>query len=1008
MSGSIELSRKILNEAGGWQEMKRAKSIHAAGRVSDASFEGEWLEGNVRDSGKTLKVRMQVKSRTDMENHCPCFRTRRDGIICAHALAVGLEVMEPTAKTAAPEAQAQAERKVETPTLSPDWPSFTDRPEQDSVEAKLSLIFTPNLVKAWQVGSVTVGVEIESAGERQMLKAFRSDRPLFLDSQDIALIRILQTILPETVPATVMLTPEQMVQLLNAVPGHPRITFGKKQPAQVSFLPHRPELRRTGKRSFAIDWPAGSDPLPSSRGTWVVDGSQTLQPVAPGLPADFTSIFERGLTVPEEKWETTIPTLQRFFDFGDCEIIQVTPEIVLDIEGSLNHLDATFSFQYPEPENNDSIQIADIAAEQQAFLALVRWGFAPKKPGARELVLKDREQILRFFAHGLSHLQQKNWTIHTGERFEHAEQKVEPVSGEMEFHPGSGENWFEMEVEFATSSGEVVARSEIQRLLKMGQNHKKLANGKIAVLDVDMLDEFSDVLTDCDPNQVTPGQYRIDRAQADYLKETADDLGFSVEGTPPWSAKGPFSINPISDELEKILRPYQKVGVEWMQNLAARGRGGILADDMGLGKTLQTLTFIQSVGGPALVVCPSSLVSNWVAEAEKFVPDLKAVAIEGPGRKKVWQDNGDADIFVTSYALLRRDEELYRESHFTVVIVDEAQQIKNPDAKISKAVHRLNGQHRFALTGTPIENSVRDLWSVAQFACPGYLGQRKEFTERFEKPISGSGDSASVQNRLSRRLRPIILRRLKQEVAKDLPEKIEQVLYCDLNPTQKQVYQQILRESKESILDSEGGRKRMLALTALLRLRQACCDLRLLGLNDVDPEKSSVKVDALEDILSEAIEGGHRILVFSQFVEMLQILVPTLAEKGIQFCYLDGNTKNRGDVVAKFQNDETIPVFLISLKAGGVGLNLTGADTVIHVDPWWNPAVEAQATDRAHRIGQTRVVTSYKLIARNTVEEKILSLQNKKREMMESLLADSSAAFGDGGITEEEMLELLE
>jgi SNF2 family DNA or RNA helicase len=451
------------------------------------------------------------------------------------------------------------------------------------------------------------------------------------------------------------------------------------------------------------------------------------------------------------------------------------------------------------------------------------------------------------------------------------------------------------------------------------------------------------------------------------------------------------------------LRPYQEEGVKWMQGLASQGIGGVLADDMGLGKTLQTLSFLYSVGGTSLVVCPSSLVFNWVAEAEKFTPGLKAVAIEGPNREKILAENADADIFVTSYALLRRDEQVWAERDFDVVVLDEAQHIKNPDAQVSKAAHRLKGTYRFALTGTPVENSVRDLWSIVQFALPRYLGRRQDFAERFEKPLSSSEPSASVRDRLSRRLRPVVLRRLKSEVAKDLPDKIEQVVYCDLKPKQRDVYEALLSESRSAILDADGGRQRMLALTALLRLRQTCCDLRLLGMEGVKDDEASVKAEALGELLDEAIDGGHRVLVFSQFVEMLQILVPDLAAKGVDFCYLDGSTRNRSEVVNRFQ-EKDVPVFLISLKAGGVGLNLTEADTVIHVDPWWNPAVEAQATDRAHRIGQANVVTSYKLITRGTVEEKILALQNRKREMTEALLSEA----GDAGLTKGEMLKLLE
>jgi len=293
------------------------------------------------------------------------------------------------------------------------------------------------------------------------------------------------------------------------------------------------------------------------------------------------------------------------------------------------------------------------------------------------------------------------------------------------------------------------------------------------------------------------------------------------------------------------------------------------------------------------------------------------------------------------------------------------------------------------LTGTPLENSVLDLWSIFDFLMPGYLGSARDFRERYEIPITRE-KNVEAQTRLARRLKPFILRRLKRNVVKDLPARLEQVSLCELTPDQQQVYAQVLEASRKEVMDSVGtqglARSRMVILTALLRLRQVCCDLRLLKLEQVDPVTASGKLELFSELLEEVIDGGHRVLVFSQFVSMLSLIRERLDNEGTAYCYLDGATRNRAEVVTRFQTDATIPVFLISLKAGGVGLNLTGADTVIHFDPWWNPAVEAQATDRAHRIGQTRVVTSYKLITRDTVEEKILKLQARKREMIEATL----------------------
>ena len=409
-----------------------------------------------------------------------------------------------------------------------------------------------------------------------------------------------------------------------------------------------------------------------------------------------------------------------------------------------------------------------------------------------------------------------------------------------------------------------------------------------------------------------------------------------------------------------------------------------------------------------MIVCPTSLVFNWLAEAKKFTPELKILALHGPGRLARFAEMAESDVVVTSYALIRRDAGKYLGLEFDTVVLDEAQHIKNRQTQNAQAVKAVRAKHRLVLTGTPLENSVLDLWSIFDFLMPGYLGTAKDFRERYELPIAKEKNT-EAQTRLARRLRPFMLRRLKKDVAADLPAKIEQVSFCELTPDQRGVYQQVIEASRKEVLAAVGAqglaKSRMVVLTALLRLRQICCDLRLLKLDKVNPANASGKLDLFGELLEEAIDGGHRVLVFSQFTGMLALLKERLAAEKIDFCYLDGSTTDRGAVVEQFQQSEAIPVFLISLKAGGVGLNLTGADTVIHFDPWWNPAVEDQATDRAHRIGQTKVVTSYKLITRDTVEEKILLLQNRKRDVILATLGGEEA-FAES-LNWEEIQELL-
>jgi SNF2 family DNA or RNA helicase len=377
--------------------------------------------------------------------------------------------------------------------------------------------------------------------------------------------------------------------------------------------------------------------------------------------------------------------------------------------------------------------------------------------------------------------------------------------------------------------------------------------------------------------------------------------------------------------------------------------------------------------------------------------------LDGPSRESRFAEIANHDLIITSYALLRRDIDKYKALRFSTAVLDEAQHIKNPDSQNAKAACAVQAGARFILTGTPLENSIRDIWSLFEFLLPTYLGTRKDFQERYEKPLL-AGDRASVWPRLVRRVKPWMLRRNKKDILTELPDKIEQIVEVELTPDQKAIYTQLqiaARAEVDSLKRNNAGATRMRVLTALLRLRQASCDLRLLGAKSEDP---SAKLDALLEILREATDGGHRTLVFSQFASMLDLIAPTLDEAGISWCRLDGSTRDRAAVVERFQTDDSISVFLISLKAGGTGLNLTAADTVVHFDPWWNPAVEAQATDRAHRIGQKNVVTSIKLIARDTVEQRVISMQEKKRTLISDLLDADNAA---PAIAQDDFAELI-
>ncbi len=451
--------------------------------------------------------------------------------------------------------------------------------------------------------------------------------------------------------------------------------------------------------------------------------------------------------------------------------------------------------------------------------------------------------------------------------------------------------------------------------------------------------------------------------------------------------------------LKATLRHYQEDGFAWLQFLSSLGLSGVLADDMGLGKTVQTLAHIlaEKEAGrlikPCLIVCPTSLVPTWRNEARKFAPDLEVLVLHGNQRSELFDEIEDHDVVLTSYALLLRDKDLLLGHQFRMVVLDEAQAIKNPATKLARIACQLRAEHRIALSGTPIENHLGELWSVFHFLMPGFLGDREMFRRVFRNQIEKEGDVAR-QQLLAGRVRPFLLRRTKEQVAAELPPKQEVVRDIDLSEGQRDLYESVRLSMHKRVRDEieQRGlaRSNIAILEALLKLRQVCCDPRLLksGAGSVP----SAKFELLMDMLSSMVEAGRSVIVFSQFVEMLDLIDGALTAEQIPFVKLTGQTKDRETPVNRFQSGE-VPVFLISLKAGGTGLTLTRADTVIHYDPWWNPAVENQATDRAHRIGQDKTVFVYKLIASGTVEEKMVELQGKKQALVDGVLSGTAAGL---------------
>ncbi|MGI8437111.1 MAG: DEAD/DEAH box helicase [Chthoniobacterales bacterium] len=1032
-SDTILITRKLLVNAGGWPAMKAAEQMHGAGRVMEASYEPPLLSGMVKDGLRTLRSGLRVKTFSDVENLCTCRESRAWGKICAHSLAVGLELLSPKRREEAPTPLA----RDESPSEPAPGPKFVEIGTAEVPEIALHFILPPNFESAWDKGQIMLVTEVARAGQRVMPTTLSPNDTYACDNHDLAALDQLGVPL-----AMRMFAREEFLRLLGSLRGHPRVVFGKTKVAKIATDVDRPRLRlsRPEPDSVTMELAVSANDrlLAAGEQAWMGRGA-SFHPLEENLPSELRALAEGPVTLRSESAQkflvATAPRLSAWFevqsDFVLPEVRLAKPKIVFNLEGSLRELRGELRAKYADGSRllgfteresepsfvrdaiGEAILLRDTRAEESAVARLTALGFGTR---GERFILQDEDHIARFFAFEVPRLKQ-DWEIHLSAQATKASSELQPLTPKMEV-VGSGVDWFELRYSLGTADGEMFSATELQRLLRSGQSKTRLRSGRTAVFDSDAITDFEEVLRDCDPRQNQPGTYRIDRSHASYLAQTAEDLGAALRGL---TDEKPIGDLPLGD-LEEKLRDYQRAGVEWLVRLARNNLGGILADEMGLGKTVQTLAFLraQKASAPALIVCPTSLLTNWENEARRFTPELKVLLLDGPQRHSRFSEIPNAQIVLTSYALLQRDAEKYEDLQFSSAILDEAQHIKNHDTQNAQAAFSLRAKHRFVLTGTPMEHSVRDLWSLMNFVQPRYLGIQVDFRERYEKPMA-RGPAPEVQRRLARRMRPFLLRRKKSEVEKDLPEKIEQVVLCDLNPPQRAAYDGLLREIQTGLTTPTGGKKnagvvRMKMLVGLLRLRQVCCDLRLLGVaqgsNLQDRRKSkletcstSAKLDLLDELLEEAIDGGHRVLVFSQFVSMLTLLRERLDAQKIPFTYLDGQTKNRQAEVDKFQNDDAIPVFLMSLKAGGVGLNLAAADTVIHFDPWWNYAAEAQATDRAHRIGQKRVVTAYKLIARDTVEEKIVKLQTRKREASEGVIGSEEPLMR--GLTTEDLEELL-
>ena len=641
---------------------------------------------------------------------------------------------------------------------------------------------------------------------------------------------------------------------------------------------------------------------------------------------------------------------------------------------------------------------------------LRKWNFLRDRSHRHWWWLRDSSKVLDFLA-----THQEDLEIDFEAEFTDNFRKLTQVIGKAILRAKATESEESTELEISFEAGDT-PRDQIENALATGRNHVR-HNEKVYLITRELREKALQLQRRLSGDPEVPLLSQFCHEVAKYQTTSIGEYILSADPhfKPPaeWrkrsvSLQDITSLHPpaLSENLEAILRPYQKIGVAWLLHLFRNQLGGILADEMGLGKTLQALAFLstlrkeKSSALPSLVVCPASLIENWRRETVRFCPEFKVLVHHGASRTTVPTSLTERNLIITSYGTLVRDRDIFDSIPMLCVIGDEAQYLKNRKTQNAQAMSALSSEGRILLTGTPIENSVYDLLSLLEFLLPG---------ARPQIPSSSRGeDRIWHEQKVLKEAAPYILRRQKSEVAPELPEKIEQTLHIQLSEKQKELYEKIRKSSEDELSElansgASEGALRMKTLTQLLRLRQVCCDPRIID-EEMDAQYSA-KLRAFRELLYTCLEGGHRLLVFSQFVKVLQFLKTDLEESSLPFCYLDGSSKDRMAQVDQFQNDDSIPVFLISLKAGGTGLNLTGADVVVHFDPWWNPAAEAQASDRAHRIGQDKVVNVYKFIASETVEDKVLQLQEEKRKLLEQVFEESEVA--NLSLSVEDLRELI-
>lgn len=981
-----EFDESSLRKAASWQDFKEAQALLKIGAVVSSEKSNDGWCGSVKVGTRVLRTSVVARTPTWFDAKCPCSANQRQGTFCPHAIATGLHLLNPP--NTAPAAPAQNR----------------SAPQNALPELAWTIRFLGPWLESLRKGRLSASVASSDATPTDADSRLTS----WLVSQKVA----------SRPPVQLALTPANIPGFLTCIDGHPDVNDSTGR-ISIDSGTQIPLDDCTFTEGVVTLTPSRQDIVPIEDSLWKISPTSVSRIGSQALPPQLASILRKLsagklANIPIAEFLRDLDLFQSHLDFSASEwfesllFIPAIPDFELSVTGSSSKISAILDTSYSHGDlprlDGNTVFTRNPKAEAAAR------SFLPLDHGRFET--SDPDAIRNFLTVSLRKFPE-SWKTDLAPSVRDLASSYVFISPKIKI-VSSGEDWLDFDLTFETDSGSPVSAAEVRRLLRSKGSADHSSKGKQITLSDDIENLLDPLFEDLDIRQEN-GRFIAKNASALILSDICKN-GFNSLIS---SCLDNLTKTDLPPSLTSVLRPYQAQGFSWIMDRLHRFHGALLADDMGLGKTLQTIACIERLFTssakvePALIVVTTSLLGNWLAEFKRFAPQRRVVILHGNNRDKLRESIRPEDVILTTYGTLARDLAWHLRQEYMIAVIDEASLIRNPDTDHSKAVAKLRATNRIALTGTPVENSARDLWSIFRFIQPGWLGTRSDFKERYETPLSSPEVAPRTAALLRLKTSPFVLRRTKSEVAPELPSKILIDEFCELSKDQIATYRDLLaagRKRIEEIRDSgQEAAARMQTLTTLLRLRQTCCDLALLGsetLRELPIARRSAKLERLLEITEQSIASGSKILVFSQFQKQLIEIEAALGKLEITSLRLDGQTRNRQQLVDCFQSDTGPPVFLISLKAGGYGLNLTAADVVIHFDPWWNPAAEAQATDRAHRIGQTKPVTVFRLLTRGTVEEKVVHLQSTKKALADSL-DESTSKPGDAPAWSSAELERL-